>query len=206
MANELETKSFGAFEIKDAEKGEVTAIVATLGVVDKDGDVLLPGSFPDTASVKLSAYGHDTILDGAPHVGRGTITTRGDKVVLDAKFFLSIPRGRDAFSLVKEDPQLEWSFGFPRAVKTAQMTDEWKAKGARRLVTGIQPIEASPVFVGAGVGTQTVSAKEAPVETVEDVQAKAAALIAANAEAERGALDRALNDAIALRQRRTGKR
>ena len=43
---DIETKAFGALEIKDAEQGEVTAVVATLGVVDRDGDVLLPGAFP----------------------------------------------------------------------------------------------------------------------------------------------------------------
>ena len=157
---ELETKAFGALEIKDEARGEVTAIVATLGVVDRDGDVLLPGSFPDGAPVKMSAYGHDVVLDGAAPVGKGIIREVGDKAVFQGNFFMSTERGREAFHTVKElGPDGEWSFGFPRSVKQAELTEEWRAKGARRVITGITPVEASPVFRGAGIGTGTVAAK-----------------------------------------------
>src|SRR6266566_7615132 len=160
---ELETKSFGVLEIKDAEQGEVTAIVATLSVVDKDGDVLLPGSFPPNASVKMSAYGHDVVMDGAAPVGKGTITVQGDKAIFQGRFFMSTDRGREAFHTVKElGPDSEWSFGYPRQVQTQELSKEWRAKGARRVIAGIQPIEASPVFRGAGIGTGTVAAKTAP--------------------------------------------
>ncbi len=159
-ALELETKSFGALEIKDAEQGEVTAIVATLSVVDKDGDVLLPGSFPPTAPVKISFYGHDVVMDGAAPVGKGTITVQGDKAIFQGRFFMSTDRGREAFHTVKElGPDSEWSFGYPRQVQTQELSKEWRAKGARRVIAGIQPIEASPVFRGAGIGTGTVMAK-----------------------------------------------
>lgn len=178
----LETKSFGAFEIKDADAGEVTAIVATLGVVDRDGDVLLPGSFPESASVKMSGYGHDVILDGAAPVGKGTITVEGDKAIFRGKFFLSTARGRESFNTVKElGTEGEWSFGFPRGVKTAEMSDEWKAKGARRIIKGITPVEASPVFIGAGLNTGTVAIKEAEdaaATAQRDADAKAAQLAA----------------------------
>lgn len=167
----MELKSFGAFEIKDAANGEVCAIVATLGCVDRDGDVLLPGSFPDSSAVKMSGYGHDVITDGAPPVGKGTIRVEGDKAVFTGKFFMSSERGREAFAVVRElGPDGEWSFGFPRAVKTVAMTDEWRAQGARRLIAGLQPIEASPVFVGAGQGTRTLYTKHAtdpaPIEAL----------------------------------------
>jgi len=159
-ALELETKSFGALEIKDAVQGEVTAIVATLSVVDKDGDVLLPGAFPPSSAVKMSAYGHDVVLDGAAPVGKGTISVQGDKAVFQGRFFMSTERGREAFHMVKElGADGEWSFGFPRQVKTLEPTAEWRGKGARRIIAGIQPIEASPVFRGAGIGTGTVMAK-----------------------------------------------
>ena len=47
-------------------------------------------------------------------------------------------------------------------MKTQELTDEWRSKGARRIIAGIQPIEASPVFRGAGVGTGTV-AEHSPI-------------------------------------------
>jgi hypothetical protein len=160
-ASDVEHKSIGGFEVKDESKGEVTAIVATLGVMDKDGDVIYPGAFPAGAKVKLSAYGHDVILDGAPPVGKGTITEMEGKAIFEGNFFMSTARGREAFETTKAlGPDGEWSFGFRTSeTKTLDMTPEWKAEGARRLISWLNPIEASPVFQGAGMGTGTLSAK-----------------------------------------------
>src|SRR5690349_16401382 len=41
-AEGVETKSLAEFEIKDETKGEVQAIVATYGVVDRDKDIIRP--------------------------------------------------------------------------------------------------------------------------------------------------------------------
>jgi hypothetical protein len=165
--SDLEMKSFGPFEIKDQDKGEVVAIVATLGVVDKDGDVILPGAFGSGARVKLSGYGHDVITEGKAPVGKGIITEDGDKAIFKGQFFMSTQRGREAFLTTKElGTEGEWSFGFPKNVKAGDLSDDWKAKGAKRVIAGLTAIEASPVFVGAGWGTGTLSAKAA-----EDVAA-----------------------------------
>lgn len=190
----LETKSFGALEIKDAEHGEVAAVVATLGVVDKDGDVFLPDLVLEESTVKLSGYNHDVALDGAAPVGKGTLSIKGDKVVFQGKFFMSTTRGRESFYSVKElGADSEWSFGFPRrTTKTTPMTEEWRTKGARRLITGVTPIEASPVFMGAGFGTGTLYTKDAPpppdpaIEAARvEAEAKATALSETNAAADR---------------------
>jgi len=159
--SDVELKSFGPFAIKSEDRGEVEAIVATLGVVDKDGDVILPGAVgPLGARVKLSGYDHDVITKGAPPAGKGVITEEGDKLVFRGKFFMSTDHGRNAFHTTKElGEEGEWSFGFPKNVKTAQVTDEWRAKGAKRMIAELKAIEASPVFVGAGWGTQTVAVK-----------------------------------------------
>jgi hypothetical protein len=161
--SDLEMKSFGPFEIKSEDRGEVEAIVATLGVVDKDRDVILPGAFPPGGSkVKLSGYRHDIITEDAPPAGKGVIFERDGKAVFAGKFFMSTQRGREAFFTTKEmGEDGEWSFGFPRDVKVGELTEEWKAKGAKRIITGILPIEASPVLVGAGQGTGTLLAKAA---------------------------------------------
>src|ERR1043166_5830277 len=89
----LERKCVGGVcEIKNATQGEVVAIIATLGLVDREGDVILKGAIPPKSPVKLSAYGHDVVLDGAAPVGKGTISEEGDKAVLRARYFLSTDR------------------------------------------------------------------------------------------------------------------
>jgi hypothetical protein len=169
--SDLEMKSFGPFEIKSEARGEVVAVVATLGVVDKDGDVIMPGAFPAGGSkVKLSGYRHNIITEDAPPAGKGVIYEQDGKAIFDGKFFMSTDHGRNAFHTTKEmGEDGEWSFGFPREVKTGEMTAEWKTKGAKRIITGILPIEASPVLVGAGWGTGTLSAKAAE-EVVEFIE------------------------------------
>ena len=164
--SDLEMKSFGPFEIKSEDRGEVVAVVATLGVVDKDGDVIMPGAFPVGGSrVKLSGYGHDVVTEGKAPAGSGRIFEQDGKAVFEGKFFMSTMRGREAFLTTKElGTEGEWSFGFPRGVKTGEMTDEWRTKGAKRIITGLMPIEASPVFVGAGWGTGTLLTKAAEPE------------------------------------------
>jgi hypothetical protein len=117
-------------------------------------------------------------------VGKGTISEEGDKAVLRGRFFMSTQRGLESFNTVKElGPDSEWSFGFPRRVQTAELTDEWRAKGARRIIKGMLPIEASPVFIGAGIGTRTVMTKDA-TPTEAELAEQAAAETAAKAKAE----------------------
>lgn len=163
MTDDLELKGFGPLEIKSEDRGEVAAIVATLNVVDREGDVILPGAVQSGgAKVKLSGYNHDSVLDNAVPVGKGMITEEGDKLVFRGRFFMSTERGREAFHTTKElGADSEWSFGFPKRVKLAQMTEEWRAKGARRLIAGLTAIEASPVIFGAGIGTGTIGIKAA---------------------------------------------
>jgi hypothetical protein len=181
---DLETKAFGALEIKHAEQGEVVAVVATLGVVDRDSDVILPGAIPHGgAKVRLSGYAHDVVLGDQPPAGKGVIYERDGKAVFEGKFFMSTERGREAFHTTKElGADGQWSFGFPGNVKTAELTEEWRIKGAKRLIAGLIPIEASPVFLGAGIGTGTVSVKQ-PGEAAGASKAERAEMLAAIARA-----------------------
>ncbi len=172
---DIERKTIDGFEIKDAARGEVVAVVSTMNVVDRDGDVVLKGAIMDGAVVKLSAYGHDVITEGKPPVGRGVISIEGDRAIMKGRYFMSTERGRDAFNTVKEmGADSEWSIGFARDVKTSPVTGDWKSKGARRLISEMQLFESSPVFMGSNALTGTVSAKGAtldpdpPVETPED--------------------------------------
>jgi len=110
----MAVKTFSHVEIKDADKGEVTAVFATLGVIDSDGDVTVKGAFDNGAKVRISAYGH-TSWNGALPVGKGSIREVGDEAILEGRFFLDTPAGADTFKVVKElgvDGLQEWSYGY----------------------------------------------------------------------------------------------
>lgn len=157
---ELGTKACGAFAIKSATLGEVEAVVATLNVVDRDAEVILPGAIPDGTPVKLSGYGHDAMFGAAP-VGKGTLATRGEQVVFTGRFFMSTQRGLESFATLKElGGNQEWSFGF-RVLESDRAPEAWARRGAVRLLKRLEPFEVSPVIVGAGIGTGTLSAKRA---------------------------------------------
>lgn len=152
----MDTKSLHV-EIKDADKGEVEALFSTYNVIDKDGDVTLPGAFTDGAAAKISAYGHAS-WSGALPVGKGTVHDAGNGAVLKGQFFLDTAAGKDTFTTVKElGPLQEWSYGYD--VIESEF-GEFEGKHVRFLKK-LKVHEVSPVLIGAGVGTMTMSAKSA---------------------------------------------
>lgn len=172
------TKTFSQVEIKDADKGEITAVFATLNVVDSDGDVTVKGAFPTGAKVRISAYGH-TSWEGRLPVGKGTIREVGDEAILDGKFFLDTPEGRDTFTVVKElgdDGLQEFSYGYD-PVKFSY--GEFEGRDVRFLEE-LKVHEVSPVLLGAGVGTRLLTAKSGLkfAEHVTSVLADVDALLA----------------------------
>jgi prohead serine protease len=185
---ELETKELGAIEIKDAEKGEVEAVVATLNVVDRDLEIIDSDAIKNGAKVKMSAYGHDAMWGGSP-VGKGNLVVDGERVLFKGRFFLSTDRGTEAFRTIKEmGPEQEWSFGY-RVLKSEEPNDEQRGKGARRILSKLDAFEVSPVMIGAGIGTRTVGVKEADeaVAAQRAAEAKAAADREAQAKAQAAA-------------------
>lgn len=153
-------KEFGTFEVKDAEKGEVEAVVATIGVIDKDEDIIRPDAIKDGSKVSMSSYGHDAIY-GDPPVGKGALYVDGNKVVFKGRMFINTSRGRDTFETLKEmGADQQWSFGF--RIMGSEVPEEKDRKlGARRILTKLDCFEVSPVIIGAGVGTRTLAMKSA---------------------------------------------
>jgi len=145
--------------LKDAEEGKVRAVVATLGAVDKDGDIITPGAF-GTQDVVVSGFNHGS-FEGTLPAGRGTVMESGSKAVADLQFFMDTTGGADAFRTIKGLGDLgEWSFGFDIAEGGRRdPTPEERAAGAVRVLTSLEVHEVSPVLLGAGVATGTVSAK-----------------------------------------------
>ncbi len=150
-------KALTGVEIKDAEKGTVEAVFATLDVVDHDGDVTVKGAFTDGQPVRISAYGHKT-WEGALPVGRGVIRSGEKEAVLEGRFFMGSDVGRNTFEVVKEMGDLQqWSYGFDVDDSTNEEREGKDVRVLRKLTVH----EVSPVLLGAGVGTRTLVVKNA---------------------------------------------
>jgi hypothetical protein len=147
-------KSFTPGEFKLSETGEVVVAFAQLNVIDRDGDVTLPGAFPAKA-VPMSAYGH-TSWDGELPVGKGLISEAGDWAIFTGSFFMDTAQGRNAHATVKAMADLqEWSYGYEPVVADYGQRDGRSV----RLLKSIDVFEVSPVLLGAGVGTHTLAIK-----------------------------------------------
>jgi Caudovirus prohead serine protease len=182
----VNTKSLRV-EIKDADRGEVTAVFATLNTVDSDGDVTVPGAFTDGAPVRISAYGHTT-WQGALPVGKGVIRVTDREAILDGQFFLDTVAGKDTFTVVKQLGEMqEWSYGYDPVAYSYGEHDDHPV----RFLESVRVHEVSPVLRGAGVDTRTLAVKSGPLSFVDEAQAVLAAL--------QGLTDRAA-DVLAKRQ------
>lgn len=184
----MDKKSLARVEIKDAAKGEVQAVFATLDVIDKDDDVTVKGAFKDGTPVRISAFGHKS-WDGALPVGKGVIYEQGNEVVLKGQFFMNTTHGRDHFETVKElsasdGPGMEWSYGFD--VKDSEQGE--RDGKAVRILKAMDVHEVSPVMLGAGVGTRTTSVKSlkdeisSAVDAAKDAVQSAERVVALRAE------------------------
>lgn len=153
----MSTKTLHRVQIKDADRGVVEAVFATFNTVDKDGDVTLAGAFTDGATVPVSAYGH-TSWEGRLPVGYATIRQTDAEAVATAQFLMDTQHGADTFRTVKSLHQRglgEWSYGYEPAEFHFGEVDGRRV----RFLSRQQVFEVSPVLVGAGVGTRTLSAK-----------------------------------------------
>lgn len=151
----MQTKQFNARQLKVDGEGQFSAVFATLNVVDKDGDVLRPGSVESGQPVRISAYGHRS-WNGELPVGKGVIREEDDELIVDGQFFLGSQVAKDTYETVKGLGELqEWSFGFD-VITSSQGEFEGTS------VTFLEKMdvhEVSPVMLGAGIGTRTVDVK-----------------------------------------------
>jgi HK97 family phage prohead protease len=152
----MKTKVFRApVVLKEGETGEFSAVFATLGVVDHDGDVTTPGAFRDGQKVRIAYWGHR--WQDLP-VGKGVIHADEEKAWVEGRFFLDTNAGLETYRTVKALEELqEWSYGFD--------IDKWSVGkfGDRevRFLEGLTVHEVSPVMLGAGIGTHTTAIKAA---------------------------------------------
>jgi hypothetical protein len=150
----METKRAAAHELKLDEQGAITVAFAQLDVIDKDSDVTLPGAFTPK-SVPMSAYGH-TSWDGALPIGRGSIREQNGWALFDGAFLMDTDQGRNAYATVKAMADLqEWSYGY---IPLKASFGERDGRNVRFL-EALDVFEVSPVLVGAGIGTHTLTIK-----------------------------------------------
>lgn len=149
-------KSLSGVVVKDAEKGTVEAVFSTFNVKDSDGDVTLPGAIEDGMKVVISAYGHRSHMGELP-VGKGIIAVTDNEAVLKGQFFLNTTAGRDTFAVVKElGEQQEWSYSLHDVTSHKGLHNGEEVNFLERI--GLIK-EVSPVLLGAGINTRTLSAK-----------------------------------------------
>jgi hypothetical protein len=157
-------KQIQGVQVKDAEQGLVLARIATLNVKDRDGDVILPGFFPEEAPVRISAFNHAS-WGGALPVGKGVVRADDKEALFEGRFFLDTSAGLDTFRVVKEMGELqEWSWGFDIRPGAAS---EGEHEGESVRLLGPAPDggpggvihEVSPVLLGASIGTATLAVK-----------------------------------------------
>lgn len=153
-AMNTKTMQTSGFRIKNAERGEFSAVLATLNVIDSDGDVTRPGAFDD-AEFPVSAYGHKS-WEGALPVGVAQVKEVGNQAIIEGRFFMDTTAGRETFTVVKNlGPLGQWSYGYD-PVQHSFGTHEGKSV---RFLEKLKVHEGSPVLVGAGVGTRTLGTK-----------------------------------------------
>lgn len=170
----MDTKSVSRVEIKDVDKGEFAAVFSTFNVKDHDRDVTLPGAFTDGAPVRVSAYGHRSWSDALP-VGKANIRTTSTEAIAEGRFFLDTQTGADTFTVVKELGDLqEWSYGYDPVKFSFGEHDGERV----RILEQVKVHEVSPVLLGAGIGTRTLTVKSTFSEHARSVLADVDALTA----------------------------
>lgn len=144
-------------KIADEDKGIVDLVFSTFNVVDSDRDVTRPGAFEEGAKVAVSSYQH-TSWEGALPVGVATLTSTTREGRAKAQFFLDTTHGADTFTTVKRlhgEGIGEWSYGYD---PVEYSFGEHEGQHVRFL-DKVKVHEVSPVLVGAGINTRTLSAK-----------------------------------------------
>lgn len=148
-------------------EGMVLACFATMNVIDKDGDITLPGFFGKQDVVMLPAHDWSSVP-----LGKGTIYESGDQALAELKMNLDVQLARDwhsslMFDMKNGKPLQEYSYGFTivEGGSSEGGTDGAGMKAYRTLrptpdgMPGCKIHEVSPVLVGAGENTGTLSVK-----------------------------------------------
>jgi hypothetical protein len=182
----METKRAGP-------EGRVEAVIATLDVIDADGDVVRRGAIKDGTEVPICVQ-HSCPRDAGNKVGTARMRTDGDRVIAGARFNMSSKPGRAAYAMASS-PDAEWSWGY--AVRNSRKATV-EGREVRELLD-LELVELSVVLQGASVGTGTIAAKTAtqldPAEV--DAVVKRSEKLLARIEADDAARSEGLRGVVA---------
>ncbi len=148
------------------DAGSFEAVIATLGVIDHDGDVIEAGAMTGQTVSLMPAHDQMSVP-----LGKATIVERGDDVVAVGKFNREVAAGKDWHEAIKFDlahppAGQEWSWGY-RVKEENQRLGQLNGQDARFL-SKIDVEEISPVLRGASIGTRTLEAKAHKTETSDE--------------------------------------
>src|SRR5205823_48499 len=92
--------------------GTVTFVVATLNVIDSDGDVTVPGAFGRQNVPMIPAHDWSSVP-----IGKGLLFEQGSEAIVDAQLNLAVAEARSWFDAIKFDvehppPLQEYSYGY----------------------------------------------------------------------------------------------
>ena len=136
--------------------GGAKAILAHLGTVDRDRDIIDAGAMRPARRVILSAWNHSAIHSTAEPVGHASrVWEQGDRIMAEIVFF-DTPEGRKACEKVQREAP-DFSFGL-RRIETRPLTDDERRRGALRAIRRFELYEVSPVSKGASVASGTAHA------------------------------------------------
>jgi HK97 family phage prohead protease len=155
----------------DAPAGSIQAVFSTFNVVDRAGDVVVPGAILDGVELGMT-WAHDW----SKIIGKGITRTDATHAIFDGQLFLDSAVGAEAYATMRAMGDLmQYSWGF-------SITDA--APGTIngepvRYIKGTELYEVSPVLIGEGRDTQTLSLKHGTrfYDQVDAVQAAVEDLI-----------------------------
>lgn len=145
-------------------EGTLSLVVATLGVLDKDGDIIAHGSVGEQECL-LSQFQH-SIWNGAIPIGRGKVYEDGDLLKWDGNFFMQLADACNTWQAIAAAKDLlEVSFGF--SVLRRSWVDPPTGGGfSVRQLDELKVWECSPVVAGAGIGTGIEAIKSLTLPTL----------------------------------------
>lgn len=142
---------FKQVQVKTDDQGQVSAVIATFGVIDRDEDIVEPTAFKTGQEVAI-VWSHDW----SNPIGKGTIQTSATEAIFSGQFFMDTQAGQEAYKTVKAMGDLqEWSWGF----RTLKSNWEQREDQMIRHLVECEVFEVSPVLKGAGIGTRTLAIK-----------------------------------------------
>lgn len=148
------------------DEGTIEAVFSTFGVVDRDGDIVEAGAIPDGQQVPM-VWSHNW----ERIIGKGKTEVNSERAVFKGRLFLDTDAGADAYKTMKAmDDLQEYSWGF--RVLDADFVE--RDEEFVRVIKRVELFEVSPVLVGAGRGTHTLSLKS--MSFVEESEAALAAV------------------------------